>query len=75
MTVATGYENDEYIAIAEDVQAGRVDNFVFIRPSLAFAFTKWASISVFYEFRKNFSNEFEFAFYDNRVGAALAFQL
>ena len=75
LTVATGYENDEYIAIAEDVQAGRVDNFVFIRPSLAFAFTKWASISVFYEFRKNFSNEFEFAFYDNRVGAALAFQL
>lgn len=75
LTVATGYENDEYIAVAEDVQAGRVDNFVFIRPSLAFAFTKWASISVFYEFRKNFSNEFEFAFYDNRVGAALAIQL
>jgi hypothetical protein len=75
LTVATGYENDEYIAVAADTQAGRVDNFVFIRPALAFAFTKWGSISVFYEFRKNFSNEFEFAFYDNRVGAALAIQL
>jgi hypothetical protein len=75
LSVATGYENDEYIAIAENVQTGRVDNFIFIRPALAFAFTKWGSVSVFYEFRKNFSNEFEFAFYDNRVGAALAFQL
>ena len=75
LSVATGYENDEYIAIAENVQAGRIDNFIFIRPALAFAFTKWGSVSVFYEFRKNFSNEFEFAFYDNRVGAALSFQL
>ena len=75
LTVATGYENDDYIAVAEDAQAGRVDNFVFIRPALAFSFTKWGSISVFYEFRKNFSNESEFAFYDNRVGAAVALQL
>ena len=75
LSVATGYENDEYIAIAENVQAGRIDNFIFIRPALAFAFTKWGSVNVFYDFRKNFSNEFEFAFYDNRVGAALSFQL
>ena len=75
LSVATGYENDDYIAVAENSQAGRVDNFVYIRPALAFAFTKWTSFSVFYEFRKNFSNESEFTFYDNRVGAALAFQL
>jgi hypothetical protein len=75
LSIATGYENDQYIAITQNVQAGRVDNFVFVRPALTFAFTKWGSVNLFYEFRKNFSNEFEFAFYDNRVGAALAFQL
>jgi hypothetical protein len=74
LTIATGYENDEYIAVAEDTNAGRVDNYVFVRPAIAYAFTKWVSISVFYEYRDNFSNESEFAFYNNRVGAALAFQ-
>ena len=75
LSVAAGYENDDYIAVAENSQAGRMDNFVFIRPALAFAFTKRGSFSLFYEFRKNFSDESEFAFYDNRVGAAIAFQL
>jgi hypothetical protein len=74
VTVATGYENDEYISIAEDTNTDRVDNYIFIRPTIAFAFTKWASVSVFYEYRNNFSTESQVAFYDNRAGAALAFQ-
>jgi hypothetical protein len=74
LTVATGYENDEYIEIAEDVSTDRVDNYVYVRPAIAYAFTKWISISGFYEFRNNFSNESEFAFYNNRVGGAIAFQ-
>ena len=74
LTVAAGYENDEYIEIAEDVNTGRVDNYVYARPAIAFAFTKWVSISAFYEFRNNFSNESEFAFYNNRFGGAIAFQ-
>jgi hypothetical protein len=68
-------KNDDYIAVAKGAQASRVDKFVFTRPTLAFAFTKWVSVSVFYEFRKNFSNQSEFAFYDNRVGAAFTLQL
>jgi hypothetical protein len=74
LTVAAGYENDEYIEIAEDVNTGRVDNYVYARPAIAFAFTKWVSISAFYEFRNNFSTESEFAFYNNRFGGAIAFQ-
>ncbi|HEY5812059.1 MAG TPA: hypothetical protein VIT23_05355, partial [Terrimicrobiaceae bacterium] len=74
LNVTTGYENDEYVGISPDADAGRVDNYVFVRPAIAFAFTKWVSISVFYEFRQNFSNDSEFAFYNNRVGGALAFQ-
>ena len=74
LNVTTGYENDEYVGIAQDADAGRVDNYVFVRPAIAFAFTRWVSISVFYEFRNNFSNDSEFAFYNNRVGGAVAFQ-
>ena len=74
LSVATGYENDEYVEIAPGADAGRVDNYVFVRPALAFAFTRWASISAFYEFRNNFSNDSEFAFSNNRVGGAVAFQ-
>jgi hypothetical protein len=51
-----------------------VDNYVYARPAIAFAFTKWVSISGFYEFRNNFSNESEFSFYNNRFGGAIAFQ-
>ena len=74
LSVASGYENDEYIGIEPGVDAGRVDNYVFVRPAIAFAFTKWVSISAFYEFRNNFSNDDEFAFSNNRVGGAIAFQ-
>jgi hypothetical protein len=74
LTTATGFENDEYIAIAADTNAGRVDNYIFVRPAIAYALTKWVSISLFYEYRRNFSNEEQVAFFDNRVGGAFTFQ-
>lgn len=73
-TVTTGYENDDYFAVAENTDSGRVDNYVFVRPALAFAFTRWASISLFYEYRQNFSTDPDFPFSNNRYGGALAFQ-
>jgi Putative beta-barrel porin 2 len=74
VTVNTGYENDDYFAVAENTDSGRVDNYVFVRPALAFAFTRWASISLFYEYRRNFSTDPDFPFSNNRYGGALAFQ-
>jgi Putative beta-barrel porin 2 len=74
VTVNTGYENDDYFAVAEDTDSDRVDNYVFVRPALAFAFTRWASISLFYEYRQNFSTDPDFPFSNNRCGGSLAFQ-
>lgn len=69
--VAFGYENDTYYATAPDVDASRVDNYVFVRPSLNYKFLEYMNAGVFYEYRNNVSNEGTNSFYDNRCGVEL----
>jgi len=71
---AVGYENDTYYATSSGVDAGRVDNYFFVRPSLSYTFISWLNAGVFYEYRNNDSNEAPSSFYNNRVGAEFALQ-
>ncbi len=63
-----GYENDSYFETTADTPTDRVDNFVFIRPRLTYAFVDWFSVSVFYEFRQTESTDEINSFYNNRAG-------
>jgi hypothetical protein len=63
-----GYENDSYFETTADTPTDRVDNYVFIRPRLTYAFVDWFSVSVFYEFRQTESTQEISSFYNNRAG-------
>jgi Putative beta-barrel porin 2 len=66
--ISAGYENDNYQATENGAaEAGRLDNYFFIRPSLTYRFRSWLSTSLAYEFRRNSSNEANFMFSDNRI--------
>ena len=67
-----GYENDHYFAISDEFTTDRVDNYLFVRPSLRYSFVRWLSVNVFYEFRKNTSTEASSNAYGNRLGMELA---
>jgi Putative beta-barrel porin 2 len=63
-----GYENDAYFETTPDTPTDRVDNYVFVRPRLTYAFVDWFSVSVWYEFRQTASTEEINSFYNNRAG-------
>ena len=66
--VSFGYENDAYFGTTSDTPTDRVDNYLFVRPRLTYAFVDWFSVSVFYEFRQTVSNQEGNSFYNNRAG-------
>ncbi len=72
--IVFGYENDVYLATSEESpdDTDRVDNFIYVRPTLTYSFVDWLSADVFYEFRRTDSNQTINSFYDNRVGMELA---
>jgi hypothetical protein len=72
--ISFGYENDVYFATSEESpeDTDRVDNYVYVRPRLVYSFVDWFSANVFYEFRRNDSNQTINSFYNNRVGMELA---
>ncbi len=63
-----GYENDQYFGTTPDTPTDRVDDYVFVRPRLTYAFVDWFSVSVFYEFRQTTSTQQSSSFYNNRAG-------
>ncbi len=69
-----GYENDVYFAVASDVEANRVDNYIFLRPSISYAMNSWLTAGAFYEFRNNVSTQNSSTFYNNRFGIELGAQ-
>lgn len=69
--VAVGYENDTYFSTEAGVTADRVDNYIFIRPSVSYNIAEWVKTGVFYEYRNNDSTVSSSTFYDNRVGVEL----
>jgi hypothetical protein len=66
--LAAGYENSNYFAAADNVNATRDDNYWFIEPSLDVLITRWLSAGVYYLHREDSSNDDFFSFDDNQVG-------
>ncbi|HEY5743291.1 MAG TPA: outer membrane beta-barrel protein [Terrimicrobiaceae bacterium] len=66
--VSLGYENDSYFGTTPDTPTNRVDDYVFARSRLTYAFVDWFSASVFYEYRQTASTQESSSFYNNRVG-------
>ena len=67
-TVGVGYENDSYFGTTAETPTDRVDNYLFVRPSLTYAFVDWFSASIFLEFRQNTSTQETNGFDNNRAG-------
>src|SRR4029077_4089169 len=62
--LAGGYENSNYFAADDDVDATRNDNYWFIEPSLDVLITRWLSAGVYYLHREDSSNVDFFSFDD-----------
>ena len=54
--LGAGYENSDYFAAAENVNATRNDDYWFIEPSLDVLITRWLSAGVYYLHREDSSN-------------------
>jgi hypothetical protein len=63
-----GYENSDYFAARDNIDAPRNDNYWFIEPSLDVLITRWLSAGVYYLHREDSSNDDFFSFDDNQVG-------
>jgi hypothetical protein len=66
--LAVGYENADYFAADDNVNASRNDDYWFIEPSLDVLITRWLSAGVYYLHREDSSNAEFFSFDDNQVG-------
>jgi hypothetical protein len=66
--LGAGYENANYFAADNNIDANRDDNYWFIEPSLDVLITRWLSAGVYYLHRADDSNVDFFSFNDNQVG-------
>ena len=66
--LGAGYENANYFATTDNVDASRNDDYWFIEPSLDVLITRWLSAGVYYLHREDNSNTDFFSFDDNQVG-------
>ena len=66
--VNLGYENDSYFGTTPETPTERVDDYVYVRPRLTYAFVDWFSASIFYEYRQTASTQPGSSFYNNRAG-------
>jgi hypothetical protein len=66
--VSFGYENDEYFGTTVDTPTDRVDNYVYVRPRLTYAFVDWFSVSIWYEYRETVSTQETSSYTNNRAG-------
>ena len=66
--LGAGYENANYFAADDNVNATRDDDYWFIEPSLDVLITRWLSAGVYYLHREDNSNIDTFSFDDNQVG-------
>jgi hypothetical protein len=69
--LSLGYENDNYVAIQQNVTATRNDNFFFIKPSISYKFLKYLQYTIFYERSMNSSTIQSFTYADNKIGMEL----
>jgi hypothetical protein len=66
--LGAGYENANYFAADNDINATRDDDYWFIEPSLDVLIARWLSAGVYYLHREDNSNLDFFSFDDNQVG-------
>ncbi len=66
--VSFGYENDVYFGTTVVTPTNRVDNYVYVRPRLTYAFVDWFSVSIWYEYRETVSTQETSSFTNNRAG-------
>lgn len=74
LALALGYENDTYVANMASVQASRVDNFYFFRPSVSYSFLKYLNAIFSYEYRANDSTMQQDTWFDNQVNFELVLE-
>ena len=70
-----GYENDQYIGNLPSIPSGRVDNYYFLTPALAYNFLTddRLKLRIFYTIRTNSSNqEQSYGWQDTQVGVQLS---
>jgi hypothetical protein len=72
--LGAGYENSDYFATDNNVNATRTDDYWFIEPSVDFLINKWLSAGVYYLHREDSSNEDFFSWEDNQVGVRATFR-
>ena len=63
-----GYENDSYFGTTPETPTQRVDDYVYVRSRLTYAFVDWFSASIYYEYRQTASTQPGSSFYNNRAG-------
>ncbi len=73
-TASVAYQSDEFNADEQDAFGGRQDDFLSLTASLSWRFTTRASLTAFYEFRDNSSNNQGVDFSNNRIGCQLSVQ-
>src|SRR5436309_2072790 len=66
--LAAGYENSDYFATTDGVNAIRNDDYWFIEPTADVLITRWLSAGVYYLHREDASDIDFFSWYDNQVG-------
>jgi len=69
---ATGYQNQVYIAAAQDVLATREDNFIYFRPGLNIQVVKQLNLTLYYEYSQDLSSGQDAVnFQRNRLGVQI----
>jgi hypothetical protein len=66
--LGAGYENSDYFATDQNVNATRNEDYWFIEPSVDVLITRWLSAGVYYLHREDSSNQDFFSWEDNQVG-------
>jgi hypothetical protein len=70
-TVAGGYEDATYQSTEGQEDTSRHDQYVFVRPSISFAFRKWVNLELYYQYRRNISTAL-FSDFDSNVAGVQA---
>ena len=66
--LSAGYENADYFATVNGVDASRDDNYYFVEPSVDVLINRFFNVGVYYLHRQDSSSEDLHSFYDNQVG-------
>jgi hypothetical protein len=67
-TLAAGYEDASYQSTTGQDRGARQDQYLYIRPSVSFAFRKWVTLDLYYQHRSNTSTAAFSEFSSNLAG-------